>query len=489
MSPGAAIRLGLLPALLGWLSLAWMQEAPAATGVTASFVPAWEGRYLPGRATEIGIDLLATTGGPFQVVVESGGGRVLYRGVLEAGTPLVDWLPLPAPRPGEAVVVSLSLNGEEVLREQVPFMPVAAPLAVAVRPMTGDASRPALSIPPRELPRTADGYRSVASLSMPLEALPQLDGRQLEALRDFVGSCGTLLLPARGARLLRDMQAIAGCGGKGMRILGPGSSAETPVPPVQPLPFPAAEAGENPARLLLLFFPVYLLALALPLFSRRGRLPLVVVPVLGTLVLMFAWPRQDNPARLFGWAETESGSRSARYTAVLDVTGTSGSSALRIDLPRRFGIPCCSSAPPVMEFHPGYGDRETLVMGVRPFSRLEYRFEGSLPVPYRVLLETGQDTPRVTNRGRSATPAAWLGWRRGYHSVPPLAPGQSWRPSPQDAVDEPGDLPGWARQLGSREETVLLLPMRPGDAGAATSGTGLRRHEGWLLVRPTGEHS
>jgi|GEM_PF-4385285 len=477
--------------LLGVILLLVAQGAAAAPGLTATLEPVWDGHFLPGRATEVRVHLLAESGGRFELALQSGSGRTRYRGILEAGTPQDLWLPL-IPDPGAPVALTLWRDGERVLQQNLWFTASPAPLTISVQPLAPelpvDSASSTLSSRVDGLPRTGDGYRGVGRLVLPLELLPRLDRQQMAALRDYIGDCGMLLMSGGGANLLQRIKGIAGCNGEYIGITGRYSAAG---PASAPAPAPAANPNAEPAHgwndPIALFFAVYLVSLLLIAATWRRPAALLAAPLLGTLGLLLFWPLQDNPVQLVSWAEMQSGSANVRYSALLRIVGNRGEQNRRISLSSRLGMPGVENAMPLdIRFDALRPGLQSLVTQVRPFSRYDYRFQGSLPAPFRLRLELSDNSPRVTNRSDTETPAGLLSWNQEIYALPALPPGQSWSPTGSERIDGRGDPAKRLRQRAGSARAALLLPMTLQDAGLIAPDSGIDRLQGWLLVRPAG---
>ncbi len=485
MNPGAPYLSRFLSLLAAWILLLMPPGVQALPGVHIGFQPAWEGRYLSGKATEVEVRILSGTGGPFQLILHSSAGEVFYQGTLEANKPYTAWLPL-LPNPDEPVIATLFLDDKEIARRKIWFSPGSKPLTVLVQPVSRSPSPSTVSVPAQRLPRTIDGYRSVGSLTLSMDSLVQLDREQLEALRNYVGDCGNLWLAASSRVLSNQLKAIAGCGGTRIKILGQHHVAYT-APASASLPVPLASPTDHVLKPLMVLMFLYLLSLLLVASTRNKAGAMIAVPLLGTAGLLAFWLWQGNPAKLSIWAEMGSGSHSIRYRALLQIEGLGIENQRQVRLSRRLGIPDAKGNPPIITIEAHQPDMASLVVPVRPFSRPEYHFRGSFSAPFRLRLDLNADGPKVVNLGSLRTPAGFFTWKKHFFRVPALAPGQDWRPSPDTAVESAGP---WAAKITERSGnsgTALVLPLSLPDTKLVPPDSGLDTVDGWLLIRPSAD--
>ena len=465
--------------------------AVAAEPLNLELLPAWNGWARSGAVTELGVRVTAEQGGDLIVTVATSNARVETRALLEPQAPLTLWLPV-QPDGNSATVVTAVLAGHApVQREFTDWQWRTTPLVAVVgnwpdSQLTGHQDwlvfRPDLAA----LPHTPQGYQSIAALLLDTMALISLDKEQLAALRGYLGGCGKLVLggPPAATGIL---QRFAGCQGRFVRrveVPEQGLAALASLWPEQPPILPGMTGlkpllpdRESWRPLALLFAGYALVMLLLAVFVRRMA-PLLLAPVAAGALGLAVWSRGGAELDLVSWAEMTSGDASARYAALLRVTGQ-GRGEYAVTVPTAFGLPTAwDSASPLAIEDYRQTARRRLLLHTRLLEPQTFRFTGVFDGAAPLSLTLTPAGPEIVTTGRFAG-SAILAWQGQRYTVPQLPPSARWTPPEQ--VETWGTTPQERLlRLESATEAALLLPFTLKNAGllAAAVDTG-----GWLLIR------
>ena len=461
------------------LGLLWLSGiASAAPGLTVT--PAWDGNFVPGRSSEIRLQVSSPAGGAFQLNLTTPGWVIRYSGVVEAniGTDLS--LPI-YPAPGQPVQIQLQRAGQPPLRQTLVFNHRAEPLQAWVVPPGSSppsAARGQVPVSVGMLPRTSEGYGGIASLSIPSSQLSQLDSRQLDALDDYLSGCKPLHLIDTTQEVVDIIKSHAGCGGRHIEISGPVASVG------QPKPLPGASildrllpaTDQSYPRLAILYFVGYAVILLFGLLLSGRALVLLSIPVAASLALPALAYLGATPPRLVTWMETEAGDSSARYTALLSVDGARREQ-LSLPLDGIRNLPTSSASSSNVVSIDGTRDQtRQLLIETQPFSTAWYLFSGTVRLTQPLALTGSVHLPQITNSTNTFTPSCLLSWSGEIHQIPPLRPGEHWTPTEQSRSARHDPLTGL---LGSRSgELALLIPYN-----LPVEAFGNASREGWLLIR------
>jgi len=465
--------------------------AVAAEPLNMELLPAWNGWARSGAITEIGVRLTAEQGGEIMLTVATSNARVETRALLEPQAPLTLWLPV-QPDGNSATAITAVLAGHAPVRQEIAdWQWRTTPLVAVVgnwpdSRLTGHQDwlvfRPELAA----LPHHSQGYQSIAALLLDTAALISLDEEQLAALRGYLGGCGKLVLggPAVAVGML---QRFAGCQGRFVRRVGipeQGLTALASLWPEQPPTLPGM-TGLKPLlpdreswRSLALLFAGYALVMALLAVFVRRMAPLLLAPVAAGALGLAVWSRGGAELDLVSWAEMTSGDTSARYAALLRVTGQ-GRGEYAVTVPTAFGLPTAwDSVSPLKIEDYRQTARRRLLLHIRLLEPQTFRFASAFNGAAPLSLTLTPAGPEIVNTGRFAGSAV-LAWQGRRYTAPPLPPGARWTP-PQQAEAWGTTPQERLLRLESATEAALLLPFTLKDAGllAAAVDTG-----GWLLIK------
>ena len=456
-------------ALAAACTLVALAATAAAAALELTLVPAWEGNYRPGAATEVLARVVSPTAGELTLRATDEAMTLVARRHVEPSTAVeVAFAILPT---ASTLTVEARLDFREPVEHSLQLLPLDRPLVPVVADGRDDLAAwlaPGARYAPqpvaaKSLPRTAAGYGPAAAVVLAGDTLDRLDAEQREALRAHVASCGRVLVPAQAERAAAELAVLSACGDRFV------SRAESPAAlaaalGVRPTTLPSYEQilplGAEPPRLFglvvwfFLGYVVLLAACALPrLTGARATAALLALPVLASALMLAAWSENAPERRVLLWAELESGRATARYRLLYDVHSR-GTGALALAAPAALGLPVT-----LFEQRAEVGlspDTTRLSLTPRLLSRVSFGFGGTLAYTPSLTLERDAEGALVTNRGAGVSPAATLVHAGRYYAVPALAAGATWRRAPDAPALPRPELPP---TFPPRDADALLLSL------------------------------
>jgi hypothetical protein len=407
------------------------------------------------------------------VEVRGAAGRAQRRLVREAGRTLEVALPA-YPGPDGRLEIGVQMSGGERETRGIALLPQPARFAAgAVRPDSPAAEGVRVAV--RDLPRTAAGYRPIASLTLPAGALAGLDALQTEALAGYLAACGTLVLPDASPGLLGGVKASAGCGGETVTTDGETAGRIDPLPGADELAS-ALPAANGAGEIALLYLPYLVLLGGLALAVRRIGAWVIALPPVAVLAYAAALPRAVVPATAVTWAEARADDGHQRFVTLVRLHGA-GSETPPVRLADAAGLAMpARTAGTAGIVRLGQRGEQELTRPVGLLSYVDYRAEGAGPLPFRLDALRGADGELcIRNAGTAASPPGWSVSGGMAAELPPLAPGQSRGPG-RDAAT--GAAPPIGRLAGARGGILLPVP-----APAVAAPDARLRAAGWLLFR------
>jgi len=471
VSAGAAIV-----ALLG------LETASAALELT--LVPAWEGNYRPGSATEVLVRVVSPIEGDVVVSASDPTTTLTARRHVDTnGTVEVAFAIQPS---ASALSVRAQLGYGEPVEKTLQLVPLDRPLLPVVADGRSDLAEwlaplgryVPQPVAAKALPRTAAGYGPVAALVLAADTLDRLTGDQLEALRAHVASCGRVLLPPQAEQAALELTALSACADRFVTRSADATTLAAALgtrPP--PLPsyaqlLPLATEPPHLWRLVVWFFVGYLVLLA-GLAWKRGVGWLRAAPVLASALMLAAWWQNVPERRVLLWAEQQSGAATARFRLLYDVHSR-GTNRIEVEAPAALGLPePVSEQRTEIELDDG---ATRLAIEPRLLARYTFGFSGTVAFAPSVVLERGSDGTQVVNRGAGASAPAILVRAGRFYAVPPLEAGETWSPAP-DAPHVP--RPALPASFAPRGDALLL------EVPVASLGTALPPHDSaraWLAL-------
>lgn len=450
--------------------------------------PAWNGMVSPDATTEITVTLLANHNGAATITLPDHQPRLRITTQLQALQPHTLWLAV-RPASGATLTVEARMEGEEAARATLNFTaipedvkPVASTLPLEGIPLRLDSGA-------ATLPRTPGGYGTIDTVILDGDTLAALDLRQLASLTEYAAGCGRIVLSGT-ATPRHEALAAAACGSgfitqvreneAALLALQQTHRAADPLPSASRLQTLLEQGAPDTSlwRALLLFFILY--AAALLLFSRRLRTtaPLLLLPLLATAVGWTAWSSDQVERRLISWSEIDAQGQNARYSTLLQISG-SGKGEATTQLPPGLGLlqPQSNDATAELIQQEDYTAAITLKSPSHLLAQQRFFTQGSMALEPPLTLTMTARGPVVENRGAVTSSAALLGWRDQRHPLPPLQPGERWSPPPQGTpwnVARPEEQLLRTRAQGSAAALLLPHRMLPADPEIG--------EQGWLLI-------
>ena len=469
----------------------WIAAVPA-HALELELVPAWEGNYRPGSATEVLVRVTSAVGGTVNVTATEPHLRTVAAALVEPNAPAELAFAI---RPGATeITIEARLGYGEPVVKNVQLVPLERPMlavvvdrGVNVGDWLGAAGRYVpVPVGPRALPRTAAGYAAIAGLVLGPDTLAQLDAAQARALLAHVAGCGRVLLSVDAEHAAHTLAAHSACGARfvtqatsaaeGKSLLGAHARA---LPADSEL---LALDSQPPSilRLAVVFLGTYvalLAALTATLLMARDKVGwplLLATPVLAALLMAAAWSKNPPERRVLLWAEQEHDAEVARFRLLYDVHGRGGGA---INMTTAVELRAAENLSERGATLTLAADGTRLALEPRVLSRHTFGFSGAFASVPELAIGRDGDGPFVTYRGTGSSPTAVLAVGGRYFAVPALAPGAAWRPAaesaalPRAAVPAPLARQGDALLVALRADR-LPLPAPPHDSAVA-----------WLLLR------
>jgi hypothetical protein len=463
---------------------------PISTGHAAlqlDVMPAWDGHWRPGAATEITLGLLSEVGGPIRISVAGGDIKTVTHTVLEPDVSLTVTLPI---RPGAAAIeLAVTFADQEEFVQTIDLYPRTERVAAIVAanfpassamtpPITDDLTQIPLSA--SALPRNPEAYEAIDLLVLDYGVLGRLDDWQRKALELFAANCGHIEIrgpiPAEPAFSLKQPRCIGDQPSSatiGLNVVGPLRK----LPGTNELrELTVASSGIWP---LVFFFSGYALVLLIFGTTRQRPVAMLSLPVMAALLLVVAVWDQSAKREFIFWAELVSGARVGRYTALLDIRGR-GPGGFESMVPVELGLPVYLAGGGPLKFE--YRLRQpTNVLTVHPhlLSRHQFTFTSAMEFVVPLTLTLSEDKPWIQNTSELRSPAATLAWQGRYFSVPPLDSGQRWSPASDTPRIAASHVPNALRRQ-TLDQAAVLLGLTSDQVPAPESEV----VNAWLLLRP-----
>jgi hypothetical protein len=471
------------------LALALTAAPAAGAAPQVELTPAWAGWSRPGRVTEVGLLVRADAALRGSVEIVAGQESVRTPVDLAAG----ETLRLEVPAASAAVLeLVVELDGAPRERRELALSLSESPLLGV-----GLASEVAASLEgfhpialvPADLPRGAAAYASIDALVLDSATLRALESRQLGALIGHAAACGRIGLVTPDPGAWRVLESAAGCGG---RMLVRGESVAEALGRLQgSLAVPAASAPST-ADLATLLRPdattwprvvAVLAALfgiaALAATFTASPFVLLLVPVIGSAVLVALLHAWEPRPRLVVWAEAEPSARVAQYQAWQSVSATTRG---RLEVPVLAGLgpprSCERQRRVRISVDAAGGQALAAAFDARLFEQVALCYAGNFPVMRAVTirpLEGGR--VEVRNQGSLAWPAGTFAAGGTVQALPALDPGRSATLRLDQGRAPPDDAARAALARTPHGGYALLWPLQLDTVAAAPADA-----SAWLLV-------
>jgi len=468
-----------------------------AAALDVEVIPAWEGYYAPGEATELLVRVSSPVGGRLRLT--AGDDAMTSVAQLNVQPDAVTVVALPVRPAAGSVTITAALGIAAATETLVNLLPLERPLRAVVIGLgtdlaawlaEDDVSLP-VPVAASALPQTAAGYAPVSQLVMAADVLTQASPEQRHALAQYLGGCGRLLLAATTPAVDAALRAQAGCSGRFvMTAASAATDATRASAAARPLPGARALQAMHAAAPRLWWLAVaFFAAYAAIMFvlgggnHRRASVGMLLVPVLATGLLAATWSRGEPEFRFSLWLDQDSDSNIARFQALLDVYGQ-GTQAIEFVQPRELGLPVNLSPGP-MEIEAVAGATNIRLQSL-VLSRHSLSFSGAVEHLPMFSIAKGPDGLSVTYTGPGESPAATLAWDGRYFPLPTLRTAQSWQLDDAAATIPRERLP---QALVAQGDGLLVA------LGSAASSASLAMLVGrsaavWLMLRPPGtEHA
>lgn len=461
--------------LLLVLGLTW-NPGSASRAAPLELGAAWDGRFVPGRTTEIRLRVLSERGGPARVQLRSGPIELSVALQLEPRRALTRAIPI---RPGndghiyaEAALPDGRSHQAELRLDAVRDQPG---LMLASRSLQTPAGW--IRTDPTALVSLPEGYGPIAALALAPADLALLSPDQVHALDAYLMGCGSLALPGIGASDLGHIRAGSGCGGRRVvsavadLVVRPSpDSAESVADAIRSLP--ATRGGDTLVRVCAILAAYVLLLAVLAARTGTGYWLLAVPPVVA-LLLWQALPRLVASVETVTWAIAESGDPVARTATLIRIAGDGrGPAATTLAPMSRLPVPLDLGRHRISLDANGIRLHGPAAL----FAANTWIARGLTPVPVGLDLRADGDRLVVDNATGSVLRDAWIVAHRAAHPLPAIEAGES-RLIPEVPAGEPHPPEDMPRP----EVRSLVLRWPHGQAPEAVSGPA---GDVWLVLLP-----
>lgn len=490
------------------IGLLFSASSGAGENLRLEAIPAWDGRFQPGRMTEIEVRVFSLSEGIVSLEVQDGKRRMDLEFGVEANVTRAIHLPLEPARDAPVRVLA-SMSGETMAQAErnVLFSASDSAILAMISRERGEAEKSfvngfptrnglvkALVTDKTALPETAQGYAAIDALVLDYSVLGDLNREQMAALYHYLAQCGRLIMRNFPSTAMEKLRQNAGCEGGFLKQANAGPIADIlqTLLEREPPTLPSRSQMEEMMPDLTqdrVFLPVlalisgYFALLAVSAFASERSWPLFALPLFASALAILAWHDRIPASTLSLWMETSTGQGSARYSALFRSKGM-GRWQRGLEMP--LGAAFSASEMDTSMGLDAITGKPVRAMAQRDFfllSSLEWDWQGSfaLQAPLAVTEKDGLLT--IFNISGQTLPAGWVGWHGAVYALPQLVPGEEWSPL-REKGHHPGQNPLLQRLDGGR--AAALIPFIPGDYPLPTEAV---PSQGWLLIRAANENA
>lgn len=295
-------------------------------------------------------------------------------------------------------------------------------------------------------PASAGVYEQGAVITVSMHTLESLQDEQLQALLQFTGSCGRVVLVDISDSIEEIFHSEAACDGQYLRFVDSTDNLQASILKLENLPEPArataaqlntlleaSSTGALNIRHLVFFWSSFLLLTLFLILNHRTRLIGIAFSAAASLLVPLIWP--PNAAHtMVAWAESEADDRIAAYFAL---------------------------------------ERDTSFVSGK-FTSSTKTDRGSFDLSPALGFAFHNNAIRICNFGSSIAMTTHVYWRKKIFAMPAIESGSDWIISDEAIVDDSElaapELNLFAQRSQQHELTLLrTLPV------AEVEG------QGWLL--------
>lgn len=477
------------------LALVYLSDASAEPAIQIEVLPAWNGHFKPGKSTELKIKLIARRGGSYTVQTDT----LLKTVTLEADTPYITSLPLPAAPPPDTNVIRVYKQDNPELsttqnialtasnRSSIAFVsdnPGSEEHRLFSQALNFADKANLLTVSVDALPWFISGYEAIDLLVVPYSELKQLHQRQIVALSGYLALCGKMIAIALPETVYQKLRESAGCGGEYLIAATSANHLATqadqllngksvPLPNLSQLPTTQPESKAlSPYLLLLIFCFAYLSFVLIVYLISRHKKAFFIVPISAAGVAILIWHSLQPEKHLLSWVEIDSERSAARYSALLKVNGT-GKWQETISLPIEAAL--STANPQQQDRGELFQDSVTSKLSHSLLSASEWQWHGAISLNSPLALKVNSQQAVVTNTVTQGTEAGLIRWQGKIYALPPLTAGQSWSPDTAPVAAD-SELVRLLAKQSVHSASAVLIPFLPAMLPFEVN------HHGWLLI-------
>lgn len=457
------------------------------------------GRAVSGQTSEIKIHLFATRPIAGELEIIDGNGLTRLPVQLDEQREKTLWLPVTAIA-YTPIRVRLITHQGDVIEKELAFEHSNTPLTIIASTIpagqTLNSHHAPATITPvilaaAGLPHTPQAYAGVDAIVIDPQSLSSLSQDQYHALADYLGQCNIMLLSDATQAMLKDLQKIAGCGGRFIQSYEDISQVTPAL-----LKLSAKRPPKTPAlqELMLLWQPAfqqqmitsislylggYLFFMALVTWRMKNTYYLLLLPAITAAAGALIWTGEGSH-HLTGWAETESDDSYNRISSLLMLSGNRrGENSTTIGTDTRLSNFISESQYPGIRYLQDSAQRK-LSGYTHLLSPQAYHLTSITSQPPLFLLTMKKGQPEVVFLGEESPEETRLLWRGHFYNVPVLSRDDRWQPEQTPGQDPVSPAERLLNRHLAFGDPALLLPFSPdlteaGDKNIQTTG--------WLVIR------
>lgn len=461
------------------------------------------GHAVTDHATEIRIRLFSASTVLVELEVSDRNGLTILPIQLEEQIPETIWLPV-TPRRNSPVNVRLRAGEDLQIEEELTFRQSRTSLTLISSSIPAHEAfsqhQPSGGISPvilsaSSLPHTTQAYAGIGAIVTDQQSLSGLTQDQYDALGNFLGRCGIMLISGADNTLLERLRRSSGCSGKFIRSFDTLSqltprllelnAARPPKPPAADdlLSLLETVPQHKVDVILPLYLGGYILLMTFLTWRMKNSVYLLILPVFIAGAGILVWSGAGSH-QLITWVETESDDNHARVTRLLLLGGDRRGQSWFILGPETNLLDFGDDTQHSSIRYQAEGSRRVLHVNAHLLSPRTYHLTSITRHSPQFRLSVRDGYPEVVFLGNMPFGEIHLIWRGKSFNVPMMSLYDRWQPnevlgqSPVSAAE---------RLLNKRlpfDDPALLLrystdPVK--DIGSALSWLVIRHDRGQVL--------
>ena len=468
---------------------------------TLEVIPAWQGLFRPHKNTELQIRIRPQQSSPATLFISGSSINKQIQLQLTAG--IIKELVIPIRLTNKNIITLRLESPDQAPTKKTVWFDLSADgdrvIAMTVGQPTTLTDISQLNISAKMLPHHSQAYEMIDTLVIDATTLSAISIEQLQALENFIFSCGQLIAVAMPQQVVAALTENSGCHGNSIKVINDYSqiginindlfSAETAGIRGEPENFrPLARDALLHNRLLgtvIGFFLLYLLALLMTRILTRRAEALIGVSITASLLAALAWSGNNPEVSTYTWLELDSGENTARYSMLFQQIGN-GLGQASITIPTYLYDPVTLNSnnaaftPIHMDIHEN--SSAELVLPTALLNRTELYFDGKIQYDNRISLINRDGSPQVINHSDRVIENAFLLWQDEVINLPLIQPKASWSNAmagDTSHADVPIDISRMLDRYGANYKHALFIQQSPHFMRTVTQD---KSQLGWLII-------